>query len=153
MSSRAISYRLLPSFEFKSYQDAITVKKFRTALTRLRLSSHSLCIETGRYLKSISTPINDRKCPFCNILEDEFVFQCPLYADYRSRYIPSYFQKCNNVPKCKELMKTGNKSLPNNLAIFTYKGMNKRNVCIKYFEKYIKYILLHIVLCKCLETL
>lgn len=132
MSSRAINYRLCSSFEFMSYLDAITVKKFRTGLTRLRLPSHSLCIETGRYSKSISTPINARKCPFCNILEDEyhFVFQCLLYAEYRLRYLPSYFRKCNNVPKCKELMKTDSKRLQNNLAIFTYKGMNKRNVCI-----------------------
>ena len=46
-SSRALFYRNL-SFGYKSYLDTVTKSKFRVALSRLRLSSHRLEIETGR---------------------------------------------------------------------------------------------------------
>lgn len=52
----------------------ITVKKFRKSLTRLRLSSHRLKIETGRWHKPISIPVDQRKCENCNELEDEYHF-------------------------------------------------------------------------------
>ena len=60
-------------FERSSYIDIITSFKLRNTVARLRLSSHSLNIETGRHLK---IPLEDRKCALCtcNEIEDEYHF-------------------------------------------------------------------------------
>ena len=49
----------------------------RIIISRWRLSSHKLHIETGRY-KIPKVPTADRKCQICNILEDEYhaLFSC-----------------------------------------------------------------------------
>ena len=45
-------------------------------------------IETGRYKKPRKTPVNDRKCNFCqmNEVEDEFhvILKCTSYEKYRA---------------------------------------------------------------------
>ena len=45
------------------------------ALSKLRMSSHMLAIESGRWARPTSTPINQRKCVHCNVLEDEISFR------------------------------------------------------------------------------
>ena len=50
------------------------VKKFRNALSRLRISSHRLEVETGRWNKPQRIEYVERKCRLCNKLEDEFHF-------------------------------------------------------------------------------
>ena len=60
----------------------------RIALTRLRLSNHSLMIEKGRH-QNITRPV-DRICPFCpGKAENElhFLLRCPLYANLRGDLI------------------------------------------------------------------
>ena len=52
-SSRALFYRNF-TFGYKSYLDTVTTNKFRFALSRLRLSSHRLEIETGRWARLYS---------------------------------------------------------------------------------------------------
>ena len=59
----------------------------RTALTKFRLSNHSLMIEKGRYQKA---DICDRTCPFCtDQIEDEFHFllKCPTYRQLRCKLL------------------------------------------------------------------
>ena len=73
-SSRALFYRNICNHSFQPYLDIITFKKYRINLTRLRVSSHRLCIETGRWTKPNRTPVNERLCTLCNKLEDEFHF-------------------------------------------------------------------------------
>ena len=57
---------------------------FRHAITKIRCSSHLLNIERGRHSKP-KIPIEQRKCYFCNSLEDEihFVIDCMLYKNDR----------------------------------------------------------------------
>jgi len=59
----------------------------RKWLTQLRISSHCLKIETGRYTKPIKTPLAERKCTLCQSgeVEDEFHFilKCNLYETER----------------------------------------------------------------------
>ena len=50
--------------------DSFMIEKYRTVITRWRLSCHSLRIETGRY-QHPALPRNERTCTVCNILEDE----------------------------------------------------------------------------------
>ena len=55
----------------------------------LRLSSHSLSMETGRY-QGINTV--NRLCQFCKSdVEDEFhfVLKCPVYDCFRKLYVKS----------------------------------------------------------------
>ena len=61
---------------------------FRKCITRIRLSSHDLCIETGRYH---GLDRNNRNCIMfdLNVIEDEFHFilQCSRYLDIRKQCI------------------------------------------------------------------
>ena len=53
-------------------------------MTKLRISAHNLQIETGRYTVP-KTPIENRKCSHCGLIEDEFHFllECSLYNTER----------------------------------------------------------------------
>jgi len=50
-SSRAIFYKHISSFGFKPYLDILNISKFRYSMTTLRVSSHRLRIESGRWSK------------------------------------------------------------------------------------------------------
>ena len=73
-SSRENTYSLIADFNFKCYLYFVTIRKFRYAFTRLRVASHRLEIEAGRWHKPNRTPVEERKCVNCNSLEDEFHF-------------------------------------------------------------------------------
>jgi hypothetical protein len=72
----------------EDYLTYITNIKHRVDLTRLRLSSHSLNIETGRHT---STQRENRICTLCNTntIEDEthVLVNCPMYNDLRTTHI------------------------------------------------------------------
>ena len=60
----------------------------RKSIARLRLSSHNLHIETGRYLSGPKRlEPKDRLCKQCNIIECEdefhFIMKCKLYENVR----------------------------------------------------------------------
>ena len=92
-SSRANTYRFLADFSFKCYLDFVTVRKFRYAFTRLRVASHRLEIEAGRWHKPNKIPVEDRKCFICNRLENEyhFILECPLYEEIRKNIYQTLF--------------------------------------------------------------
>ena len=73
-SSRANFYKNVARFQFQTYLEQINVFKYMQALSKLKMSSHWLAIESGRWARHTSTPINQRKCVHCNVLEDEFHF-------------------------------------------------------------------------------
>ena len=57
--------------------------KYRTAMARLRTSSHSQAIEVGRFPKPRPLPVTNRLCTICDIIEDEYHFLlcvCPQYS-------------------------------------------------------------------------
>ena len=81
-----------------SYVDAIYGQFLRedkrVAITRWRLSSHDLRIETGRYT-SPRTPREARTCSKCpEYIEDEdhVLFQCPLYDSVRTRFRATFLK-------------------------------------------------------------
>ena len=60
----------------------------RIIITKWRLSSHHLRIETGRY-QTPKLPRINRTCSICSTkIEDEFhaIFVCPLYMNVRTKY-------------------------------------------------------------------
>ena len=83
--SKLRTYGLIKSTPgFEKYLDEIGCIKERVALTKLRLSNHSLMIEKGRH-SDIDKKF--RFCPFCpNIVEDEkhFLLKCKAYNHIRA---------------------------------------------------------------------
>ena len=73
-------------FSSESYLSNITNRSHRTALCKLRISSHDLAIERGRY-KNLN--VDERVCA-CNgmTVEDEFHFVmcCPSYNSQRMEF-------------------------------------------------------------------
>ena len=77
----------------------------RILISKIRLSSHKLCIETGRYTGVIR---EDRICHKCNlgVIEDEyhFILQCPFYTNIRRQYIKAYFYRRPSAFKLVQLL-------------------------------------------------
>ena len=89
-------------FGMDTYLKAIKNYSIRSCMSKLRLSSHCLKIETGRHTKP-KLDIKDRLCTHCNQgkLEDEkhLIFECSLYVNLRSQL----FSKCIEIdPSFKE---------------------------------------------------
>ena len=127
-STRATFYNTFLSFELQPYLSQITIPKFRIALSKLRMSSHRLEIECGRWKKPNSIPLNERICRFCGILEDEyhFVIECKLFLNLRKQYIKEYFWKRPSVQKFIQLIANGNQLDMKNLSIYVYKAFKLR---------------------------
>jgi hypothetical protein len=120
---------LYDSFEYKLYLDVVTVGKFRVSLARLRTSSHHLHIESGRWHKPIATPRANRKCQFCDDIEDEyhFVLICPIYKELRKAFIPHYYYNKANMFKFVELLTTDNINTIRKYCMFIHKSFLLRN--------------------------
>jgi hypothetical protein len=111
-SSRLSSYRRYKhTFELESYLSFLS-DKFRIALSKFRLSSHSLAIETGRYQ---NIPQENRKCVLCNLnaIENEyhFLLVCPKYRDLRRKYFKAFYCRWPSIYKFDNLMSSRGKHL------------------------------------------
>lgn len=75
-------------YELQSYINEVKNLDHRKALTKLRISAHDLEIEKGRHL---NTPVNDRLCKKCNVIEDEIhlLDKCTKYTSIREKFISS----------------------------------------------------------------
>ena len=81
------------------------IKKY---ISKIRLSSHNLHVESGR---TNNTPRSERKCLFCNVeIEDEFHFilKCPVYVDLRKKHIKKYYWERPSVFKLTQLISSNN---------------------------------------------
>jgi hypothetical protein len=121
-SNRLSSYCLYKNnFEYENYLDQIKDNKIRITLTRFKLSSHSLEIETGRY---DNIPREERICKHCNMntveTEYHFLLVCPKYSNLRKKYFKHYFCRWPTVQKFETVMNTKSKKQQNNLAKFLY---------------------------------
>ena len=89
--------RIKTSFGSEKYLHIINNFTLRKAITKLRISSHRLKIETGRYLK---LEVNKRLCNKCdeNKIEDEihFLLECPSTSTDRQVLIDMINNNCNN---------------------------------------------------------
>lgn len=117
--------------ELEQYLNCVTQNKYKYALSRFRLSSHNLAIETGRY---VGIPREERLCVFCNMktIENEFHFLsvCPLYIDLRRKYLPAYYCRWPTMNKFKLLMQNKSRKLINNLSKFIYFAHKRRNTVV-----------------------
>ena len=71
--------------------------KERRHFTKLRISAHSLAVETGRYSKP-KTPVESRLCQHCNqgVIENEYhmVMECPVYSLERKELFDQLSEFC-----------------------------------------------------------
>jgi hypothetical protein len=106
-SKSLCTYRFFKDSFDTSFYLSVLPKKYRQSLSRLRLSSHCLRVETERY-NANRLDRNERHCVFCDKpdIEDEyhFVLVCSLYVDLRKKYIGNYYYKRPSVYKFVELM-------------------------------------------------
>ena len=70
------------SIRTETYSFHVKDQRYRTAITKLRASSHVLDIERGRYSTSMVS-----MCKKCNMVEDEehFVTECVMNINERSQ--------------------------------------------------------------------
>lgn len=83
------------TYKMETYLKSDMNKKYKTALTQIRISAHELEIEKGRY---IGKKREERICRKCNVLEDEihFLDNCQLYSTLRHK-----LQKNRNIENLK----------------------------------------------------
>jgi hypothetical protein len=130
-ASRLSSYcRYKHKFTIEPYLNFLN-DKYRIALTKFRLSSHSLAIETGRYQ---NIPQHDRKCNLCNLnaIENEyhFLLVCPKFIDLRRKYFKPYFCHWPSIYKFDNLMSSSNKKNLINLSKYIYCATKLRQQAI-----------------------
>ena len=100
-----------------SYLLAVKNIKFRNIIGCL--SSHQLCIETGKHRE---VERNERKCVLCDLndIEDEyhFVYICPVYYNLRRQYFQKYFYVRPSVYIFIALLNSSKSKVLNNLALY-----------------------------------
>jgi len=82
----SFSYTFKKNHSLSAYLDLTGKNPSRKSLVKLRISSHKLRIETGRYDK---IPRDERLCSLCNCnkTEDEthFLLDCQIFFDERQK--------------------------------------------------------------------
>ena len=110
LSSKCSLYKnIVDNITLQYYLLKYIPKDLRILLTRLRLSAHSLNVETGRY-NNIAR--NQRLCLNCDMheIEDEFhfVLVCPKYSEIRKKRIKQYYYKRPSMWQLVELLTVNN---------------------------------------------
>ncbi len=117
------------------------------ALSRLRLSSHCLNIEVGRYHPRV--PRHRRYCTQCNTLdiEDEyhFILICSKYRQIRLLHIPPYYRVNTNMAKFIQLMIVVQEdhNISHNVSVYI-----KKTVCLYKKISSNQGIIVEVFICK-----
>lgn len=127
-STRASFYKSFANFQFQSYLDKLNVFRYIQSFSKLRMSSHRLEVEAGRWARPNRIPIDERKCTACRVLEDEyhFVIECSRYLELRKKYIAEYYWKRPNMCKFIELINSTNTKCVRNTSIFIHQAFKCR---------------------------
>lgn len=108
----------------------------KKTLSRLRLSSHTLGIEKGRWQKPI-IPQSERLCIFCDLnevdSEEHFIFECSeqKIASLRRTLIKSFPNHVTNSNKLCALLDNSDISIVRKLAIFCAQAERVRTDLMK----------------------
>ena len=122
-------------FEFKiePYLIHVSNYKYRNAMIKFRTSSHKLEIEKGRHTNP-KTPIENRLCKFCGVIEDEmhFLLYCKLYETDRKVFLDSvsdrypFFEGLSDHDKLTFLISFDESELLTHTAKFIHHSFEKR---------------------------
>ena len=106
------------------YLKALPNNFVRIAITRLRLGSHHLNIERGRWTNTV---LAQRKCTLCDDLEDEyhFVVTCVKFQYLRIKYLPKHLYTNPSMYKFLNFVNTENKSQLRKLGLFLHHAFIK----------------------------
>ena len=140
------------AFSFNKFKTRIALEphldlhinlKYKIAISRFRLSNHSLMIEKGRHHKPNKIDKKERKCYFCkNKIENEehFMIECPLYTPHRR----TFENICNEMyPRYKNLtgeqkfiflMSNENEKIIRALGKYISESFTLREKITKYFS-------------------
>ena len=81
-------------------------------MTKLKLSSHKLLVERGRWLKP-KIEYGNRLCTLCSKIaiqvEYHVLMVCPHYTILRKKYVKAYYYERSSMYKFIQLMKSDNK--------------------------------------------
>ena len=127
-SSKCRVYKhLIDHFTLQSYLTKKIPMQYKKLICKLRLSSHCLVIETGRYK---NVPLERRLCPLCTLdVEDEFhfFFKCTYYSHLRIKFLKTYYYTRPSVFKLIQLLSTQNAKELCNLGKFIKNSFETRN--------------------------
>ncbi|XP_077868890.1 uncharacterized protein LOC144359815 [Saccoglossus kowalevskii] len=130
------TYRLLKKdYTYEKYLTVVKNPNHRSALTKLRISAHTLPIEMGRY-KNID--ISHRKCKVCDLdeVEDEkhFLLKCKLHQEERIKLFTEHNLSSAGVAEeeimIKILTSTDNKEITD-YAKYIFNCFNRRDITLK----------------------
>ena len=118
--------------------------RYRNAIARFRCSSHTLEIEGGRHTNP-KTPVADRVCVHCKVIEDEkhFLLKCDINAFERQYFYEKIsrvfdeFIYLNDDEKFSFVLTSVNSQYSSWLGEFLYRSFEKRNefaICRQLIE-------------------
>lgn len=116
------NYRLFKTvFESEKYFDFIDKKCFRDCLIKLRLGV--LPIGASCFRRTFGRDRNIL-CKLCDVVEDEkhFVFDCPLYANARAKFLNTRYNSLNFV----NILRNGSSSDIRRLSIYLFIALKTR---------------------------
>ena len=120
----------------ESYLRNVTLKVYRSGLTKFRCSAHELRIEKGRHSNEL---LADRVCRLClkhtgnYVLEDEFHFLmcCPLYENLRGQYLFELTAGQKSYEAFLTLLCDESENSQLNLASFIYQAYKVRRTLLQ----------------------
>ncbi len=105
----------------------------RKCITRIRLGTHGLRIETGRYGRN-RVERNQRLCPLCNTgdIEDayHFVLTCPALNNIRRSFISLHYRQRPSVFKFISLLSSDHRKTIINLGKYLNASFDYRKTAI-----------------------
>ena len=125
-------------YQMEPYLYLVKNPKYRMAISKFRSSSHILEIKRGRHTRPI-TPLENRLCPLCKVVETEihFLLECPMYECYRKEL----FSKIVSVDSyVKEVLPINKFTYPRADPGFEVRGganglANRSEICKKKKKK------------------
>ena len=115
--------------------------KHKIALSRFRLSNHTLMIEKGRHMTP-KMDRNERKCYFCKTEvenEEHFMIKCPLYTPKRQelesacRIHSKWYHLLDDEEKFTYIMLNESETIIKALGKFIFESLSLRDKIISYF--------------------
>jgi hypothetical protein len=115
----------------ESYLVNVTFRKYRSGLSKLRCSAHTLRIEKGRHVNELMA---DRVCKLClrdnsYVLEDEYHFLlcCPSFSNLRLTYLAEWIVPEPSYDRFLSLLTDESLEVQRNLSTFIYHASKLRN--------------------------